>query len=101
LKLELTLTDNMIRDRIRRIRIAYGRDPNCIACGPKVKEQLDILYGGDTAGYSCYHDYTLYGIPILISQVMYTDDLLFLMDIDNLLATDELEALSGLPELLI
>ncbi len=101
MKLELVLDDNMIRDRIRKVRLAYGRDPQCISCGLKIKEKLDELYEDRVTLSSIYTGHTLYGIPILISASIHTEELLFLMDIDSLQPRQDMEDLPGLPELLV
>ncbi len=100
MKLELTLTDNMIRDRIRKVRLAYGRDPQCMACSPEVKEKLDELYADRMQVTSIYTGERLYGIPVLICTTMFNEDLLFLMDIDNLQPSDDMLELGELPEVL-
>ena len=102
MKLEVMITDDMIRDRIRRVRLAYGRDPQCIGCNLKIKQQLDMLYAEKISfTSSVYTQDRLYGIPLLISPLIKGDDLLFLMDLDTLLEAQNLEEMQGLPELLV
>ena len=92
------ITDDMIRDRIRKVRLAYGRDPQCIACSPEVKEKLDELYLGERIrSPSVYNEERLYGIPVLLHPSLYSEDLLFLMDIDKLQPRNDMLELSGLP----
>ena len=97
MKLEVMITDDMIRDRIRRVRLAYGRDPNCVACGPHILEKLNNLYLAERIRTpSVYDGERLYGIPILVNPNLYHEELLFLMDIDQLQPAGDMEELGGL-----
>ncbi len=96
----MLISDDMIRDRIRKVRLAYGRDPLCISCGPKVKEKLDELYADSVRHVTMYDGQRLYGIPMLPHPNLDSEELLFLMDIDQLQPAGDMEELGGLPELL-
>jgi len=100
MKLEYKITDDDIRNRIRDVRIAYGRDPHCIACSPDIHGLLNGLYDKSTTynNSSVYTGDTLYGIPIIVNPRIRGDELLFLVDIDTLRDTGELEEIGALPQ---
>jgi len=100
MKLEYKLTDNDIRQRIRDVRIAYGRDPHCIACSPDIHGLLNELYNQTNTFHdtSVYTSDTLYGIPIIVNPRIRGDQLLFLVDIDAIRDTGELEEIGALPQ---
>jgi len=100
LKLEYKITDDEVRTRIRDVRLAYGRDPHCIACNADTHMLLNQLYNKATS-YTVagvYTGDTLYGIPVIVNPRIRQDDLLFLVDIDTLRESTELEELGLMPE---